>query len=264
MKSKKRKVEDEYEDGNPCDKVTDILHTQSIETPPTSTSQKRKGHIGSYFMPRTTPDAQPTLKSVMQNGWTDRSTQTLINFLVYCPKEIVFIKSVDASHASKTADLFFKLFKEVVMYVGLENIVHIVTDNAANYVAVGRLLEKEFPHLFWSPCAADCVNLMFQDIEKSPQVTNTVSHAAKITKYLYNQCHPLYLMRQFTNGKEIFPQLQLALPVTLLHCNILAQKDALRALVTSREWTSSAYTKDVKAKKMRGTSVRFKLVETIC
>ncbi|KAF1860234.1 hypothetical protein Lal_00037572 [Lupinus albus] len=133
--------------------------------------------------------------TLMADGWTDRSRQTLINFLIYCPKIIVFIKSVDASHASKTADLLFKLFKEVVMYVGPENIVYIVIDNAANYVDVGRLLEKEFPHLFWSPCATHCVNLMFQDIGKLLEVTDTISHAANITKYLYNHCHPLYLMR---------------------------------------------------------------------
>ncbi|XLR48317.1 hypothetical protein S83_032977, partial [Arachis hypogaea] len=30
---------------------------------------------------------------------------------------------------------------------------------------------------------------------------------------------------------------------------ILAQKDALRAMVTSREWTSTAYSKEAKAKK---------------
>ncbi|KAF1862930.1 hypothetical protein Lal_00009311 [Lupinus albus] len=335
IKSKKRKVEDEFEDGNPCDKVTDLLHTQSIETPHTSISQKGKGRIGSYFMPRTTPGAQPTLKSVMQSkeviekcdlaiakwmidasvpfnatnsayyqpmidalcsmgpgykglnyyrirghlvnkwvedvkilvndyrsiwkrtgctlmadGWTDRSRRTLINFLVYCPKGTVFIKSVDASYASKTADLLFKLFKEVVMYVGPENIVHIVTDNAANYVAAGRLLEKEFPHLFWFPCAAHCVNLMFQDIGKLPEVTDTVSHAANITKYLYNHCHPLYLMRQFTNGKEILRPAPTRFATNFIALqSILAQKDALRALVTSREWTSSAYSKDVKAKK---------------
>ncbi|XP_019447315.1 PREDICTED: uncharacterized protein LOC109350538 [Lupinus angustifolius] len=133
--------------------------------------------------------------TLMADGWTDRSRRTLINFLVYCPKGTVFIKSVDASHASKTADMLFKLFKEVVMHVGHENIVHIVTDNAANYVVVGRLLEKEFPRLFWSPCATHCVNLMFQDIGKLTEVTDTVSHAANITKYLYNHRHPLYLMR---------------------------------------------------------------------
>ncbi|XP_019431751.1 PREDICTED: uncharacterized protein LOC109338836 [Lupinus angustifolius] len=187
MKSKKSKLEEEYEDGNPCDEVTDLLHTQPIEARHTSASQK---------------------------------------------------------------DLLFKLFKEIMMYVGPENIVHIVTNNAANYVAARRLLEREFPRIFWSPCAAHCVNLIFQDIGKLPEVTDTVSHAANITKYLYNHCHLLYLMRQFTHAKEIFRPAPTRFATNFIALqSILAQKDALRALVTSREWTSSAYSKDVKAKK---------------
>ncbi|KAF1881551.1 hypothetical protein Lal_00021403 [Lupinus albus] len=230
MKSKKRKVEDEFEDGNPCDEVTDLLHTQSIETPHTSTSQKGKGRIGSYFMPRTTPGAQPTLKSVMQSKEVIEKCDLAIakwmidasvpfnatNSTYYQPmidalcsmgpgykgpnyyrvrghlvnKWVEDVKILVNDYRSiwkrtgctlMADDLLFKLFKEVVMYVGPENIVHIVTDNAANYVAAGRLLEKEFPHLFWSPCAAHCVNLMFQDIGKLPEVTDTVSHAANIT-----------------------------------------------------------------------------------
>ncbi|XP_019442293.1 PREDICTED: uncharacterized protein LOC109347009 [Lupinus angustifolius] len=234
MKSKKRNVEEEYEDGNPCDEVNDLLHTELTEAPHTFTSQKGKGQIGSYFMPRKTPGVQPTLKSVMQtkeeiekcdfaiskwmihasvpfnatnsvyyqpmidaicsmglgykgpnyyrvhgkflnkwvvdvknlvndyksiwrktgctlmaDGWTNRSRRNLLNFIIYYPKGTIFIKFVDDSHASKTADMLFKLFKEVVMHVGPENIVHILIDNAANYVVAGRLLEKESPHLFW-------------------------------------------------------------------------------------------------------------------
>ncbi|KAF1858857.1 hypothetical protein Lal_00045168 [Lupinus albus] len=179
-------------------------------------------------------------------GWTDRSKQTLINFLVYCPKGTVFIKSVDASHASKTADLLFKLFKKVVMYAGNENIVDIVTNNDVNYVVAGRLLEKYFPHLFWCPC----VNLKFQDIGKLPKVTDTVSHAANITKYLYNHCHLLHLMMQFTHGKEILRPTPTRFATNFIALqSILAQKDALRALVTYREWINLVYFKDVKAEK---------------
>jgi hypothetical protein len=58
------------------------------------------------------------------------------------------------------------LFREVVLYVGVENIVHMVIDNATNYVADGRLLMEEFPSIFWSLCAAHCINLILQDIGK--------------------------------------------------------------------------------------------------
>jgi hypothetical protein len=40
--------------------------------------------------------------TVMADGWTDRKRRTLINFLVYCPKGTVFLKSVDVTNSSKT------------------------------------------------------------------------------------------------------------------------------------------------------------------
>ena len=69
----------------------------------------------------------------MIDEWTDRKRKTLINFLVYCPKGTIFLKFVDASHASKSINMLFKLLKDVVLRVGHENIVHVVMDNVANY-----------------------------------------------------------------------------------------------------------------------------------
>ncbi|PNX59076.1 hypothetical protein L195_g051232, partial [Trifolium pratense] len=153
--------------------------------------------------------------TLMADGWTDRCRRTLINFLVYCPKGIVFIKSVDASQHSKTADMLFKLFKEVVLYVGPENVVQFVTDNAANYVAAGKLLENEFPRLYWSPCAAHCINLMLQDM----------------------------------GGREILRPAPTRFATNFIALqSILNHKDALRTMVTSKEWTSTHYSKDAKAK----------------
>jgi hypothetical protein len=99
--------------------------------------------------------------------------------------------------------LLHKLFREVVLFVGPENIMHMVTDNASNYVAACKLLVEEFPSIFWSPCAAHCINLILQDVGKLQSVCSVVDHASSITKYIYNHCYPLYLMRKFTGKKEI-------------------------------------------------------------
>ncbi|KAF0895482.1 hypothetical protein E2562_013580 [Oryza meyeriana var. granulata] len=40
--------------------------------------------------------------TIMADGWTDTKKRTLINFLVYCPRGMVFLKSVDATDSSKT------------------------------------------------------------------------------------------------------------------------------------------------------------------
>jgi hypothetical protein len=44
--------------------------------------------------------------------------------------------------------------------------VQIVIDNGANFKASGRILMERIPRLFWTPCAAHCLDLMMEDIGK--------------------------------------------------------------------------------------------------
>ncbi|RWR86266.1 DNA binding protein [Cinnamomum micranthum f. kanehirae] len=53
--------------------------------------------------------------SVMADGWTDERQRTLINFLVYCAKGVMFLKLVDASPIIKKSDALFKFFDEIVL-----------------------------------------------------------------------------------------------------------------------------------------------------
>lgn len=93
------------------------------------------------------------------------------------------------------------------------------------------LLEKEFPKLYWSPCAAHCINLMLQDMGKLEEVNGALS---QITKYTYNHCFTLYLMRQNTGGREILcPALTRFATNFIALQSILSHKDALRSMVTS-------------------------------
>ncbi|CAO2171413.1 unnamed protein product [Urochloa humidicola] len=190
--------------------------------------------------------------TIMADGWTDRKRRTLINFLVYCPKGTVFLKSVDATESSKTADFLFKLFKDVVNFVGPEHVVHFVTDNASNMVAAGRKLEDEFPSIYWSPCAAHCLNLVLSDFGKEGIVKTTVAHASSITKYVYNHCYPLYLLRKFTKGHELLRPAQTRFATNFIALQSIYKykhKADLHAMVISSEWTTSAYYKDAQGKK---------------
>ena len=55
---------------------------------------------------------------------------------------------------------------QVVMEVGIDNVVQIVTDNVAAYVAAGRILQDKYSTLLWSPCAAHVLELLLEDIQK--------------------------------------------------------------------------------------------------
>jgi hypothetical protein len=77
---------------------------------------------------------------------------------------------------------------EVVVEVGVENVVQVIIDNASNYVVASKLLEEKHPTIFWTPCVAHYLDLMLEDIGKLEWVKKVVDHAKCITKYIYNTC----------------------------------------------------------------------------
>ena len=96
------------------------------------------------------------------------------------------MKSIDASDIVKDATNLFLLFDEVIKWVGPLNVVHIVTDNATNYVATRRLISHKHKHINWSPCAAHCLNLIFKDIGKMDHVAELVRRSSKVKIFMYN------------------------------------------------------------------------------
>ena len=75
---------------------------------------------------------------------------------------------------------------KVVDKVGEEKVVQIVTDNETSFKAAGHLLMEKRKHLFWSPCAAYCIDLMLEDISLLKSVKETLDDAKLITSFIYN------------------------------------------------------------------------------
>ena len=78
-------------------------------------------------------------------------------------------------------------------------------DNPANYVATGKMFMERNLNLFWTPCAAHCIDLMLEDIRKILFVKNIVESSKSITKFIYNHASVLHLMRTFTNKELVRP-----------------------------------------------------------
>ncbi|KAJ8620842.1 hypothetical protein MRB53_029371 [Persea americana] len=92
--------------------------------------------------------------SVMAESWMDGEQRSLMNFLVYCGRGVLFLKSVDTSAIRKNADALFEIFDEVVSSVGPRNVVQCITENDAIYDAAGKKLTTEYGTFYWTPCAA--------------------------------------------------------------------------------------------------------------
>ncbi|XP_057718873.1 uncharacterized protein LOC130933306 [Arachis stenosperma] len=103
----------------------------------------------------------------------------------------------------KNAYSLCDLFSEVIEWIGPDNVVHVVTDNAANYVAAGRLINKKFENIHWSPCAAHCLNLILKDISSMPHIYSLTTCASKIIVFVYNHTVFLSWLRQKDDWREI-------------------------------------------------------------
>ncbi|XP_058204706.1 uncharacterized protein LOC131318756 [Rhododendron vialii] len=115
----------------------------------------------------------------------------------------MFIELVDASGYSTTGDSMYRLLDDYVERIGEANVVQVVTDSATYNKIAGKLLMTKRPHLYWTPCAAHCLDLMLEDIFKLPYLKRTWERAIKVHGYIYNRPTLLNMMRYFTQRKEL-------------------------------------------------------------
>ena len=107
----------------------------------------------------------------------------MINFLVNNPRGTIFLRSVDASDKKKDENLLFEMFDEIVEEVREDLVVQVVTDNASTYKAAGAKLMEKRKHLFWTPCAAHCIDLIIEKLGELPQHKRNFGESEK-TKQL--------------------------------------------------------------------------------
>jgi hypothetical protein len=191
------------------------------------------------------PDWEKYGCTIMTDGWTDRKRRTILNFLVHSPKGTIFLKSIDASDITKTADKIFKMIDDVVEEIGEENVVQIVTDNAANYKAAGELLMQKRANLYWTPCAAHCIDLMLEDFEKKiPLHKETIAKGKKITTYIYGRTSLISMMHKFTKNVDLIrPSLtRFATSYLTLGCLNDHQHELIN-MFKSNEWKTSKLAK---------------------
>ena len=164
--------------------------------------------------------------SIMSDGWTDGKSRCLINFLVNSPAGTWFMKSI----------------------------VQVITDNASNYVNAGMRLMEKRRRLWWTPCAAHCIDLMLEDIGKINVHDTTLARARQVVKFIYGHTWVLSLMRTFTKNHELLrPAITRFATSFLTLQSLYKQKQALIAMFSSEKWCSSKWAKKVEGVKARST-----------
>ncbi|CAD6213230.1 unnamed protein product [Miscanthus lutarioriparius] len=153
--------------------------------------------------------------TLMSDGWTDKRGRHLINFPVNSPAGTYFLESVDASSEVHDAFMLADLLEAKIEEIGKDKMVQVITDNGANYKAAGRILMERISTLYWSPCAAHCLDLMLEEIGNLKEFKKPIARAK-----------PTRFATSFLTLKS-------------LHKHI----DALKALFVSEEWLGNKLAK---------------------
>ncbi|KAK4417116.1 hypothetical protein Salat_2537100 [Sesamum alatum] len=187
--------------------------------------------------------------TIMCDGWTSTTKLSIINFLIYCNGKIVFHKSINASGYNRDANYIYELMDDVVEEIGKKYVVQVITDNGSAYKKAGELLMRKRKHLYWTPCAAHCIDLILEDFAEKTTVKVVIEQAKKISNFIYNHGKVLDIMRKYTDGKEL-----LRPGITCFATNytsmesILEQKLNLQRMFTSEEWSKNPGSKDPSGK----------------
>ncbi|XP_050885002.1 uncharacterized protein LOC127088128 [Lathyrus oleraceus] len=103
--------------------------------------------------------------------------------------------------------------------------------------------------MFWTPCAAHGIDLMFEDIGKIPKVDKVIKNGVKVVGYIYNHTFALNLMRKITDNVELVKNGVTRFTTFFLTLQRLQElKSKLREMFTCDEWVSSKCDKDAKGK----------------
>ncbi|XP_061376265.1 uncharacterized protein LOC133318284 [Gastrolobium bilobum] len=134
--------------------------------------------------------------------------------MAVCDGAIMFLKNVDCSSDTKDKYFIFNLLKEVIQEVGVEKVVQVITDNAANCKGAGQLIEQEYPTISWTPCVVQMLNLALKNICAAKNVENNeitygecswiseiIGHVSTIKTFIMSHSMRLSMFNEFVSLK---------------------------------------------------------------
>ncbi|CAN1153533.1 hypothetical protein LINPERHAP2_LOCUS19461 [Linum perenne] len=163
----------------------------------------------------------------------------------------------DTSHYSKNTQKVFETLDDVVEKVGEENVIQIVIDNASAYKAARAKLMEKRTHLFWTPCAAHCLDLMLEDLEKKLSVhKTTIAKGRKITNYIYGRAMLISMLKEFTKGGDLIRPAVTRFATAYLTLGCLSEhKGDLMSMFSSETWRKSTFSTTREGKRIQGIAL---------
>ncbi|KAJ1298855.1 hypothetical protein BS78_01G485900 [Paspalum vaginatum] len=192
--------------------------------------------------------------TICSDGWSDPRRRPIINFIVVSEKAHIFLRADNCEGEIKTKEYIAEKLRGIIDEVGRQNVVQIITDNAANCKGAGLLIEAEYDNIFWTPCVVHTLNLAMKSIcePKVPRepsdedlfvwnqlefMHNVKSDATMIKNFIMNHGMRLSMFNEFSHLKLLsIAETRFASVVCMLK-RFVEIKVALQHMVISDKWS---------------------------
>ncbi|KAL0423253.1 UNVERIFIED_CONTAM: hypothetical protein Sradi_0860100 [Sesamum radiatum] len=188
--------------------------------------------------------------TLVYDGWTDPQRRPLINFMAVNEGGTMFIRAVNCEGEYKDKWFVSTLIKEVMVEVGVANVVQIITDNAPVCKVAGLLVEQTYPHVFWTPCVVHTLNLALKNIcatknneangityEECHWITEIVASALMIRNFFMNHSMRLAMFNEFSKLKLLVVAETRFASVIVMLKRFKLIKQQLKMMVISKQWS---------------------------
>ncbi|XP_072146540.1 putative transcriptional regulator tpeD [Setaria viridis] len=192
--------------------------------------------------------------TICSDGWSNPQRRPIINFIAVSEKAPMFLRADNCDGEYKSKEYIAEKLRAIIDEVGRQNVVQIITDNAANCKGAGILIEAENDHIFWTPCVVHTLNLAMKNIcePKLPRTpTDEDMHvwgqlefihdvkveASMIKNFIMNHGMHLSMFNEFSHLKLLsIAETRFASVVCMLK-RFVEVKAALQHIVISDKWS---------------------------
>ncbi|GKA51407.1 putative hAT dimerization domain, ribonuclease H-like domain protein [Tanacetum coccineum] len=184
--------------------------------------------------------------TIVTDGWSDPHRRPIINFMATSENGPMFIKAINCM-----GEFIANLMKEVIDEIRHQNVVQIITDNAANCKGAREIIEGLYPEIYWTPCVVHTLNLALKNIcpakntesnfevyDECHWITEVYGDAMHVKNFIMNHTMRLSMYNKFSSLKLLFvADTRFASTIVMLKRFKLI-RHALETMVMSEEWAS--------------------------
>jgi hypothetical protein len=129
----------------------------------TTLIEPTKNHVEAEVKKATKQSIEVYGATICTDGWDTITRQPLMNVMLSCLVNDIFLGSIDTTGNKKTKACIAIELKKFIEDVGPRFVTQICTDNATNMLGAMDDIVTTYPHIFKQGCAAHALDLMLED-----------------------------------------------------------------------------------------------------